>query len=119
MKIITLEEHIHIETLSSAFAKYHSEDADRTACAGSPELPYFPDMKLYCDIEARLADMDKNGIERQILSAPVSSGLLKKEEAAAVVRSERCCQGTRTSNDEARLPRRNLIRTPYSQRRIP
>lgn len=86
MKIITLEEHIPLTTLTQALAKYPSEDAVRTNCAGSPDLPYFPDMKLYGDIESRLADMDKYGITKQILSAPVCSGLLPKEEAAAVVR---------------------------------
>lgn len=86
MKIITLEEHVVLNTLSQALARYPSEDALRTNCAGSPGLPYFPDMTLYCDIHARLADMDRYGITRQILSAPVCSGLLPKREAAAVVR---------------------------------
>lgn len=86
MKIITLEEHIALKTLSQALAKYPSEDALRTNCAGSPDLPYFPDMGLYGGVEARLADMDKHGITKQILSAPVCTGLLPKEEAAAVVR---------------------------------
>ena len=85
MKMITLEEHIPLKTLNQALAKYPSEDAIRTACAGSPDLPYFPDMKLYGNIEVRLADMDKYGITKQILSAPVCSGLLPKAEAAAVV----------------------------------
>lgn len=91
MKIITLEEHVSLRTLNQALAKYPSEDADRTSCAGSPDLPYFPDMKLFCDTDARLADMDKYGITKQILSAPVCSGLLPKSEAAAVVKA---------SNDE-------------------
>lgn len=86
MRIITLEEHILLKTLNQALAKYPSEDALRTNCAGSPNLPYFPDMKLYGDIEMRLADMDQHGITKQILSAPVCSGLLPKEEAAAVVK---------------------------------
>ncbi len=86
MKIITLEEHIPLKTLTHALAKYPSEDAVRTGCAGSPKLPYFPDMKLYGDVETRLADMDKYGITTQILSAPVCSGLLPEKEAASVVR---------------------------------
>lgn len=45
MRIITLEEHIPLKTLSYALEKYLSEDAVRTACASSPELPYFPTMK--------------------------------------------------------------------------
>ncbi len=86
MKIITLEEHINLKTLSQALAKYPSEDAMRTDCAGSPELPYFPDMTLYSNIDARIEDMDKNSITKQILSAPVCSGLLPKGEAATVVK---------------------------------
>lgn len=86
MKLITLEEHIPLKTLSRALAHYPSEDAERTSCAGSPGLPYFPDMTLYCDIGARLSDMDKNGITKQILSAPVCSGLLPKREASSIVR---------------------------------
>lgn len=85
MKIIALEEHIPLKTLTQALAKYPSEDAVRTNCAGSPDLPYFPDMKLYGDIEMRLADMNRYGIAKQILSAPVCSGLLPEKEAAAVV----------------------------------
>ena len=85
MKIITLEEHIALNTLSRALAKYPSEDALRTDCAGAPDLPYFPDMKLYCNLETRLDDMEKWGITKQILSAPVCSGLIPKEESAAVV----------------------------------
>lgn len=85
MKIIALEEHIPLKTLTQALAKYPSEDAVRTNCAGSPDLPYFPDMELYGDIETRLVDMDQYGITKQILSAPVCAGLLPKEEAAAVV----------------------------------
>ncbi len=86
MKMITLEEHILLKTLNQALAKYPSEDALRTSCAGSPELPYFPDRKLFGDVEARIADMDRYGITRQILSAPVCTGLLPKEEAPAVVK---------------------------------
>lgn len=86
MKIIALEEHVPLKSLDAALAKHPSEDALRTRCAGSPDLPYFPDMNLYCDVDARLADMNANGISMQVLSAPVCSGLLPKREAASVVR---------------------------------
>lgn len=84
MKIITIEEHIPLKTLGTALAKYTSEDALRTAAAGSPELPYYPDAELYCNIEKRIRNMDKHGITKQILSAPVCTQLLPQSEAGAV-----------------------------------
>ena len=84
MKIITIEEHIPLKTLGRALAKYPSEDAVRTSYAGSPELPYYPDTELYCNIEKRIENMDKHGIAKQILSAPVCTQLLPKKEASVV-----------------------------------
>lgn len=84
MKIITIEEHIPLKTLDSALVKYPSEDAVRTSAAASPELPYFPDAELYGSIEKRIEDMDKYGITKQILSAPVCTQLLPAEEADVV-----------------------------------
>ncbi len=84
MKIITIEEHIPLKTLSRALAGYPSEDAARTSAAGSPELPYYPDPELYCNIEKRIENMDSCGITKQILSAPVCTQLLPKEEAGVV-----------------------------------
>ncbi len=84
MKIVTIEEHVPLQTLGKALAKYPSEDAIRTAVAGSPELPYFPDTELYCNIKKRIENMDEHGITKQILSAPVCTQLLPKEEAGIV-----------------------------------
>lgn len=84
MKIITIEEHIPLKTLGTALAKYTSEDALRTAAAGSPELPYYPDAELYCNIEKRVRNMDEHGITKQILSAPVCTQLLPQNEAGVV-----------------------------------
>lgn len=84
MKIITIEEHIPLKTLGTALAKYPSEDATRTSIATSPELPYFPDSELYGNIEKRIEDMNKHGITRQILSAPVCTQLLPKSESEIV-----------------------------------
>ena len=84
MKLITLEEHIPLKTLNQALAKYPSEDAMRTSGATTPDLPYCPDPMLFGNVGARLADMDKYHITKQILSAPVSVGLLPKEEASVV-----------------------------------
>lgn len=41
MKIIAFEEHIVLKSLNQALSKYPSEDARRTNCATSPDLPYF------------------------------------------------------------------------------
>ncbi len=84
MKIITVEEHIPLKTLNKALAKYPSEDAMRTSAAASPELPYFPDAELYGSIKKRLENMDKNGITKQILSAPVCTQFLPESEANIV-----------------------------------
>lgn len=84
MKMITIEEHVPLQTLGKALANYPSEDAMRTAMAGSPTLPYFPDTELYCNIEKRIENMDTYGITKQLLSAPVCTQLLPKEEAGVV-----------------------------------
>ncbi len=84
MKIIMTEEHIPLKTLSRALAKYPSEDAVRTSAAGSPDLPYYPDKELYGNIEKRIENMDRCGITKQILSAPVSTQLLSRKEAGVV-----------------------------------
>lgn len=84
MKIITTEEHIPLKTLSRALAKYPSEDAVRTSSAGAPDLPYYPDPELYCNIEKRIENMDRCGITKQILSAPVCTQLLPRDEASVV-----------------------------------
>ncbi len=84
MKIITTEEHISLRTLNRALAEYPSEDAVRTSMAGAPDLPYYPDMELYGNIEKRIENMDAHGITKQILSAPVCTQLLPKEEASVV-----------------------------------
>ncbi len=84
MKITTIEEHIPLKTLGKALAKYPSEDALRTSAAGAPGLPYFPDAELYGNIEKRIENMDRFGITKQILSAPVCTQLLPKSEAGVV-----------------------------------
>lgn len=84
MKIVTIEEHIPLAVLGRALEKYPSEDAVRTSGAGAPTLPYFPDAELYYNIEKRIENMDRYGITRQILSAPVCTQLLPKEEAGVV-----------------------------------
>ncbi len=84
MKIITIEEHIPLKTLGRALAAYPSEDARRTSAAGAPELPYYPDAELYGNIKKRIENMDKHGITKQILSAPVCTQLLPASEASIV-----------------------------------
>ena len=84
MKIITIEEHIALKTLGSALTQYQSEDALRTMSASSPKLPYYPDAELYGNIKKRIANMDKYGIERQILSAPVCTQLLPADKSDVV-----------------------------------
>lgn len=84
MKIITIEEHIPLKTLGKALALHPSKDAIRTLAASSPELPYYPDAELYGNIQKRLENMDRHGITKQILSAPVCTQLLPKKEASVV-----------------------------------
>lgn len=84
MKIITIEEHIPLKTLGKALALHSSKDAIRTLAASSPELPYYPDAELYGNIQKRLENMDRHGITKQILSAPVCTQLLPKKEASIV-----------------------------------
>lgn len=87
MKIITIEEHLAVPTLSAALAKYAKEDAPYTPLAHRAGRPYEADPALFADLDKkRIEDMDKNGITMQILSAPSKSQLLPPEEAPSIVR---------------------------------
>ena len=87
MRIITIEEHIPGSPLAEAVAKYAGADAPYSADAPGPGLPYAPDRTIFADVgEKRIANMDKHGIDVQILSVASQSALLPKEEASPIVR---------------------------------
>lgn len=86
MRIITIEEHIPGSPLAQAVAKYAGEDAPYSAFAPGPGLPYAPNPDIFADIgQKRIADMDKHGIDMQILSVASQSALLPKKEALPIV----------------------------------
>ncbi len=87
MKIIAIEEHIHLKTLNDELSKYYNEDSEYSKNAGGKGLPYFPDMELYTSTDyKRIEDMDKYGITKQILSSPVQTQILNEKEALKIVR---------------------------------
>lgn len=87
MRIITIEEHVPGSSVSRAIQKYAAVDAPYSMYAPGRDLPYFPDGELFADIGAkRIADMDANGIDMQILSCASQSQLLLPNEAASIVR---------------------------------
>lgn len=86
MKIITIEEHLAGAPINAYLGKYAAEDAPYTPMAHKQGRPYEADPVLFADLKkSRIADMDKNGITMQILSCPVKSQLLPKNEAAPIV----------------------------------
>lgn len=86
MRIITIEEHIPGSPLGTAVAKYAAVDSPYTAHAPGPGLPYVPDREIFADVgQKRIADMDANGIDMQILSVASQSQLLPKEEAVPII----------------------------------
>lgn len=89
MKIITIEEHINLNKLNQELSKYYNEDSEYAKKASSKDLPYFPDFNLYdeTEISKRINDMDKYGIDMQILSCPVQTQILNPEEASKIVQS--------------------------------
>lgn len=87
MKIITIEEHLAVPTISAALAKYSNDDAPYTPMAHQAGRPYEADSELFANLDKkRIEDMDKNGITMQILSAPSKSQLLPPKEAPSIVR---------------------------------
>ena len=87
MKMITIEEHIPGSPLADAVAKYAGKDAPYSAYAPGPGLPYIPDPVIFGDMgEKWIADMDKHGIQMQMLSVASQSALVPKEEAIPIVR---------------------------------
>lgn len=87
MKIITIEEHLAGAPINAHLAKYIAEDAPYTGMAHRAGRPYDADPELFGDLEqCRIADMDKYGISKQILSCPSKSQLLPSKEAAGIVR---------------------------------
>lgn len=86
MRIITIEEHIPGSPLAEAVAKYAGIDAPYSVYAPGPGLPYAPDQEIFADVgEKRIADMDANGIDMQVLSVASRSQLLPKEEAVPIL----------------------------------
>ena len=88
MKIITWEEHVIDEALIGAAREAILELAPYYAHSLRPGLPYFPDFKMYGDLgEMRLADMDRTGIDVQVISCPAESGLLAPDVAIPLTRA--------------------------------
>ncbi len=87
MKIITVEEHIYLKSVCDEISKYYNEDSENTKAAGGKGLPYYPDFELYesSDLK-RINDMDKNGIDKQILSCPVQTQILNSNDALKIVK---------------------------------
>lgn len=86
MKIITIEEHIHLKSLNGELSKYYNEDSENSKSASSKGLPYFPDFELYADGDLkRINDMDKYGIDKQILSCPVQTQILNPNNSSSIV----------------------------------
>lgn len=86
MRIITIEEHIPGSPLGAAVAKYADLDAPYSSYAPGPGLPFAPNRDIFADVgEKRIADMDKHGIDMQILSVASQSQLLPQEEAVPIV----------------------------------
>ncbi len=87
MKIITIEEHLAGAPINDALAKYLKDDAPYTPMAHRKGRPYEADPELFADLDKkRIEDMDKNGIDIQILSSPSKSQLLPSKEAPGIVR---------------------------------
>lgn len=88
MKIITIEEHVNLHRLNIELSKYYNEDSENAKNAGGKGLPYYPNFDIYDEsgIEMRIADMDKYGIDKQILSCPSQTQILDLEDASRVVR---------------------------------
>ena len=80
MKIITFEEHIVEKELTGASRQAILDIAPYYADSLGKDLPYYPDFEVYADLgEKRIADMDRNGIDMQVLSCPAETGLLVPE----------------------------------------
>lgn len=87
MKIITIEEHITDPKLDGAVRKYLMKDAPYYGLTLGKDLPYYPDFNLYADMgELRIEDMDRNGIDMQVISCPAQTGMLLPEEAVPLTR---------------------------------
>ena len=87
MKIITFEEHIIEKGLTGASRQAILNIAPYYADSLGSDLPYFPDFEVYADLgEKRLEDMDRNGIDMQVLSCPAESGLLPPETAIPLIK---------------------------------
>lgn len=86
MRIITTEEHIVGTPLDEVVQKKVLERYPYYRYSLGKDLPYYPDFDLYKDRgEKRIADMDKHGIEMQVLSCPAQSQLLSPSEAIPLV----------------------------------
>lgn len=88
MKIITFEEHITDRAIGMASAKAVMDAVPYIANVNTEGMPYTPSSDVLEDIGInRLADMDANGINMQILSVTNAPQLLPSSEAIPLTRA--------------------------------
>lgn len=87
MRMITVEEHVTSPALNKALAKYGKGGAAYQAMAHAKGYPYDADPVRFADVgETRIADMDTEGIDVQVLSCPVQPQQLPPEIAVSAAR---------------------------------
>lgn len=88
MKIITFEEHIIDKDLGVASAKEVLESAPYIANLNTEGLPYAPSLDILIEMgESRIADMNRNGIDMQILSITNVPQLITSSEAIPLTKA--------------------------------
>lgn len=91
MRIITIEEHIPGSGIAAAAGLGAAKEAPCIAHASGRGLPYVPDGSMFDICEKRVTDMDKHGIDMQVVSCASQSQYIPAKLAPAIVKG---------SNDE-------------------
>ncbi len=87
MRIITVEEHVPCAAIAAAAALGSARNAPYMNSASGEGLPYAPDGSLFDLCEKRIADMDRHGIDLQVVSCASPSQYIPAALAPAIVRA--------------------------------
>lgn len=87
MRIITIEEHIPGTPIATASRIASAKDAPYMGFAPGKGLPYVPDGSMFDICEKRVADMDKHGIDMQVVSCASQSQYIPAKLAPSIVKA--------------------------------
>ena len=85
MKIITIEEHVPGGAMDAIISRWSAADAPYSSAATGTGLPFAPDSECFSICDKRVADMDRCGITKQVVSCASQTQYLPPELAPSLI----------------------------------